>query len=169
MNRTGSFLWIMGLAGSGKSTLAKKVYEVLVQNGVPVIWLDGDVLREALDINGHSLIERREAGLKYLNISSIITKQGINVILSSIGMQQLFQEKGRELFTKYFQVLVEVDSNDVNLLKSRSMYSNKEINVMGKDILTESLDYDIIYRNDFMYNFDLIKNQCANLLIYGKV
>lgn len=159
----------MGLAGSGKSTLAKKVYEVLVQNGVPVIWLDGDVLREALDINGHSLIERREAGLKYLNISSIITKQGINVILSSIGMQQLFQEKGRELFTKYFQVLVEVDSNDVNLLKSRSMYSNKEINVMGKDILTESLDYDIIYRNDFMHNFDLIKNQCANLLIYGKV
>ena len=167
--RMGNFLWIMGMAGVGKTTLAEKIYINLKKQDVPVIWLDGDILRKVLKISGHSLAERREAGLKYLNIASILTNQGFNVILSSIGMQQTFQKIGRELFTNYFQVLVKVHTSDFNSLKSRSFYSNEEINVMGKDLKADSLEYELIFENKFDNDNELTVSQCSNLLVYGRL
>ena len=169
MKKIGNFLWIMGMAGVGKTTLAEKICVNLSKQDVPVIWLDGDVLRKALKISGHSIAERREAGLKYLNIASILTNQGFNVILSSIGMQQTFQKIGQELFPNYFQVLVKINTNDFNSLKSRNFYSNEEINVMGKDIKADSLKYDLIFENNFDNDNEHTVNQCSNLLVYGKI
>jgi adenylylsulfate kinase-like enzyme len=169
MKKIGNFLWIMGMAGVGKTTLAEKICVNLSKQDVPVIWLDGDVLRKALKISGHSMAERREAGLKYLNIASILTNQGFNVILSSIGMQQTFQKIGQELFPNYFQVLVKINTNDFNSLKSRNFYSNEEINVMGKDIKADSLEYDLIFENNFDNDSEHTVNQCSNLLVYGKI
>lgn len=167
--KSGNFLWIMGMAGVGKTTLAEKICNNLRQQNEIVIWLDGDTLREALKISGHSLSERREAGLKYLGIASILTEQGVNVILSSIGMQQVFQEIGQELIPNYFQILVKVDSSDPKSLNSRNFYYNGEVNVMGKDLKIESLEYDLVYENKFTSDDELIIRQCSNLLIYGRV
>jgi adenylylsulfate kinase-like enzyme len=167
--KNGNFLWIMGMAGVGKTTIAEKIYNNLRRQNEIVIWLDGDTLREALNISGHSLSERREAGLKYLGIASILTGQGVNVILSSIGMQQIFQKIGKKLIPNYFQILVKVDSSDLKSLGSRNFYYNGEMNVMGKDLKIESLEYDLIYENKFTTDDELIIRQCSNLLIYGMV
>jgi len=167
--KSGNFLWIMGMAGVGKTTLAKKIYINLKQQNELVIWLDGDTLRDALKISGHSLSKRRDAGLKYLGIASILTEQGFNVILSSIGMQQVFQEIGKKLIPNYFQILVKVDSSDLKPLDSRNFYKNGEMNVMGKDLKIDSLEYDLIYENKFTIDDELIIRQCSNLLIYGMV
>ena len=167
--KSGNFLWIMGMAGVGKTTLAEKICNNLRQQNEIVIWLDGDTLREALKISGHSLSERREAGLKYLGIASILTGQGFNVILSSVGMQQIFQEIGQELIPNYFQILVKVDSSDPKSLNSRNFYYNGEVNVMGKELKIESLEYDLVYENKFTSDDELIIRQCSNLLIYGRV
>lgn len=167
--KKGNFLWIMGMAGVGKTTLAEKIYNNLRQQNEIVIWLDGDTLRETLKISGHSLSERREAGRKYLGIASILTDQGINVILSSIGMQQVFQEIGQELIRNYFQILVKVDSSDLKSLNSRDFYFDGEVNIMGKDLKIDSLKYDLVYENKFTSDDELIIRQCSNLLIYGRV
>lgn len=169
MTKVGNVLWIMGLAGVGKTTLAEKIYNNLVEQNVQIVWLDGDTLRKALGITGHTLIERREAGIKYLNIASILANQGINVIISSIGMQQTFQIIGRELFPSFFQVLVNVDTKNTSLLQTRNFYSNGEINVMGKDLSVESLEYDIIFENNFAISDKSFIRQCSDILIYGKI
>ncbi len=44
----GTVLWFTGLSGSGKSTIAQLVEEKLLDAGVPVEILDGDVVRENL-------------------------------------------------------------------------------------------------------------------------
>ena len=44
---TGRLIWITGLAGSGKSTIAKALTSALKDQGEFVVYLDGDLLREA--------------------------------------------------------------------------------------------------------------------------
>ena len=48
---TGRLIWITGLAGSGKSTIAKSLTTALKDQGEFVVYLDGDLLREALAMN----------------------------------------------------------------------------------------------------------------------
>ena len=53
--------WITGLPGTGKSTLAKWLNSYLITNNVPVIWLDGDVMRENLFQEfGYEVSERHQ-------------------------------------------------------------------------------------------------------------
>ena len=84
-------------------------------------------------------------------------------------MQQTFQKIGQELFTNYFQVLVKINTSDFNSLKSRSFYSNEEINVMGKDLKADSLEYELVFENKFDNDNELIVSQCSNLLVYGRL
>ena len=44
----GCVIWFTGLSGSGKTTIAHVVEEKLLDAGVPVEILDGDVVRENL-------------------------------------------------------------------------------------------------------------------------
>ena len=44
----GFTLWFTGLSGSGKTTLAREVEEILIERGMTVEVLDGDVIRTNL-------------------------------------------------------------------------------------------------------------------------
>jgi hypothetical protein len=40
---------------------------------------------------------------------------------------------------------------------------------MGKDIKADSLEYDLIFENNFDNDSEHTVNQCSNLLVYGKI
>ena len=109
------------------------------------------------------------AGLKYLNLAKIISSQGVDVIISSIGMQQIFEDEGRMNFPKYYQVLISSNLLDSTIRKNRSFYHNDEMNVMGKDIQPDLLTYDIIVDSKFDSDLKIYLDWCLNLLEYGKV
>jgi adenylylsulfate kinase-like enzyme len=159
----------MGYAGAGKSTFAEKLVALLHKNGRSAIWLDGDSLRKLFDLTGHSKEERKLAGLKYLNLAKIITSQGVDVIISSIGMQQIFEDEGKSNFTRYYQVLISINLLEPVTIKKRSFYENGDINVMGKDIQPDLLSYDIVIDNKFKSNSDVFLDMCLNLIMHGKV
>jgi adenylylsulfate kinase len=154
MNNQGIFLWIMGLAGSGKSTIANLTQQSLKAKGINIIWLDGDILRNILNIQGHSLMQRRVGGLIYLKLCSVLTKQGYNVILSSIGMQRIFEDVGKDIMSNYHQILIKTNLDLIVESNSREFYSNNESDVMGLDISPESLNYDLVINNDLKNNLE---------------
>jgi adenylylsulfate kinase len=136
----------MGLAGAGKSALGLALANRLKHRFGEVIWLDGDALRKALAIEGHSKAIRIEAGIKYLEIAKLLVPQCNFVVLSSIGLQKPFEEYAKRNFSKYFQVLV--DAEIEILAKERDLYQNPTGNIIGVDLQPDRLNFDLILRND---------------------
>ena len=48
----GILFWITGLSGSGKTSLAKKIFPIIKKKYGPTVHLDGDSLRNILNLNG---------------------------------------------------------------------------------------------------------------------
>ena len=84
--KKGILFWISGLSGSGKTTLAKKIFPFILKNYGPTIHLDGDTLRNILDLKGYSFKERISNSNKYTKIAKLLTDQGINVVFSLVAL-----------------------------------------------------------------------------------
>jgi adenylylsulfate kinase-like enzyme len=136
----------MGLAGVGKSTVGEALSKKLRNQFGDTIWLDGDYLRNALEIEGHSRGTRINAGMKYLKLSSLLVCQSKFVILTSIGLQKPFEDYARQNFFRYFQVLIDGDVNSIS--HERSFYRRKTKDVMGVDISPDQLSFDFVLKND---------------------
>lgn len=145
-DQSGVFIWIMGLAGIGKSTVGEALSKKLRNQYGDTIWLDGDSLRNSLEIEGHSRATRINAGMKYLKLSRILVSQSNFVLLTSIGLQKPFEDYARQNFSRYFQVLIDGDIN--SLTDERSFYRMKATDVMGVDMSPDQLSFDFVLKND---------------------
>ena len=83
---TGILFWITGLSGSGKTTIAKKIFPLIKKKYGPTVHLDGDTLRNILNLNGYSLAERLSNSVIFTKIARYLTSQGINVVFSLVGL-----------------------------------------------------------------------------------
>lgn len=151
-DQSGVFIWIMGLAGVGKSTVGEALSIKLRNQFGDTIWLDGDSLRNSLEIQGHSREARINAGMKYLNLSRMLVCQSKFVILTSIGLQKPFEDYARQNFSRYFQVLIDGDIN--SLSDERSFYRIKTTDVMGVDMSPDLLSFDFVLKNDRTSSID---------------
>ena len=82
----GYCIWITGLSASGKTTTAKRLVDLFHQNQRPVIFFDGDQLRQALDIKAYGRGERFQLGMKYAKLVKLLTDQGHTVVIAVIGL-----------------------------------------------------------------------------------
>lgn len=160
---SGGLVWIMGLPGVGKTECTKIICDSLSLQIKKIVWLDGDVLRNALSLEGHTKNDRISAGLKYLRLSQVLVNQGYLVLLSSVGMQKDFESYARKEISNYFQVLLLNDVEKLDQLKERSFYKVSDGNVMGIDIIPDQLSYDLTVRNDRLKSL----NQVASEIMEG--
>ena len=65
LNTDTNCFWITGLSSAGKTTLSKMLVGKLRSEGLPVILLDGDELREVLSDKCFKLDARLKTALKY--------------------------------------------------------------------------------------------------------
>ena len=68
--RFGVVIWITGLSGAGKSTLAKDINPTSARGLKPAVLLDGDELREVLELFSKQLNfsrARSDLALRYSN------------------------------------------------------------------------------------------------------
>ena len=78
MAKTKGFtLWFTGMSGSGKSTLANKVQEILLERGLNVEILDGDIIRTNLSKGLGFSKEDRDINIRRVGfVCNLLTRNG---------------------------------------------------------------------------------------------
>lgn len=96
MKKRGHVIWLYGLSGAGKTTLADLLTAALRQRGVPVLSLDGDVLRAGLCAGlGFSTADRSENLRRAAAVARLAVDSGLVAVASFITPM----EENRQLIT----------------------------------------------------------------------
>ena len=84
--KKGILFWITGLSGSGKTSLANKILPFIERKYGASLHLDGDILRNILNLHGYSFKDRASNADKFTKIAKFLTDQGINVVFSVVAL-----------------------------------------------------------------------------------
>ena len=106
-DQKGFTLWFTGLSGAGKSTIAQKVTQTLLDRGLKVELLDGDVVRTNLSKGLGFSKEDRDIHIKRIGfVCSLLTRNGIIAIASVISPYREIRDHNRRLIGNFVEVYV---------------------------------------------------------------
>ncbi len=98
-DHVGKTIWFTGLSGSGKTTLSSMLKAVLERRGVPVVLLDGDLLRSGLNRDlGFSALDRAENIRRSGETAKILSEAGHTVIAAFITPLETLRRALRGIF-----------------------------------------------------------------------
>ena len=121
-------IWITGFSGSGKTTVARNVERMLRDEGAPVVWLDGDDLRNIFAARwGYDRSERIELGKVYLRLCNHLASQGLVVVISAIAMYNEVRHWVRTNVPRYLEIYLNVP-HEILLqrdARTKHLYSGK--------------------------------------------
>ena len=133
INKKGILFWITGLSGSGKTTLAKKILPFIKKKCGSTIHLDGDSLRNILNLHGYTYKDRLSNSKKFTKIAKFLTDQGINVIFSLVGLMDAPRKWNKKYITKYIEIFIKSDVTRIISKNKKKIYHNKK-NIVGINI-----------------------------------
>lgn len=163
---SGMVYWITGLSGSGKTTIGKLFSEKLKAKGVPLVFLDGDNLRDVFDNNlGHTPEDRLILAKRYARLCKMIADQGIDVVCATISMFNEVRTWNRRHIANYIEIYLRVPMEILKERDRKGIYTRAlcgEIkNVMGIDLpVEEPEEPDILIE----YKTDASPDEIANYL-----
>ena len=148
----GLVIWIAGLAGSGKSTIGRILVERIREEGVPVVYLDGDEFRDLLGHYGYDKAGRIDIAKKRIEFAHFLSMQGIVTVVTTISLfDEVFnalKQRLPHLFTVFLDVSLDtLCSRDQKQLYSRAL-AKQLSNVVGVDIMPDSPNFDFTICND---------------------
>jgi adenylylsulfate kinase len=101
----GAVLWFTGLSGSGKTTIAHEVEEKLLDAGVPVEILDGDVVRENLSKGLGFSKEDRDTNIRRIAfVAHLLQRNGVFVITAAISPYQAIRDEARAMIKDFVEI-----------------------------------------------------------------
>lgn len=104
-------IWLTGLSGSGKSTLAEGLEKNLYDKGFLTVTLDGDNIREGLNINlGFSDKDRKENIRRIAEVAKLFLKCGIICINCFVSPTEKMRRMAATIIGADDFVLVYVDT-----------------------------------------------------------
>ncbi|EKD54684.1 MAG: Adenylyl-sulfate kinase [uncultured bacterium] len=162
-----TLFWLTGLSGAGKTTLGILLTKKLRDRGCPVVFLDGDTLREIYNNRfGHDREGRLEASLQYARLCKMLTEQKVHVVCATISMFHQTQDWNRENIKNYVEVFVDVPLEELIKRDSKHIYSKAKAgelkNIVGIDIEPElPKKADIIIKN---YNNSAVEDNVSLIL-----
>lgn len=142
MNK-GAVYWITGLSGAGKTTLAVRLVELLRARGLPVVFLDGDELREvfgaaAANQLNHGREGRLALAMQYAHLCRVIAAQGLTVVISTISLFREVHAWNRAQLPGYFEVYLKVPVEELRRRDPKGIYrrydSGEISHVAGLDL-----------------------------------
>jgi cytidine diphosphoramidate kinase len=150
----GKVLWITGLSGAGKTTLALELVKRLRSKGVPVIFLDGDELREVFGAasfkeKNHGRKGRLALAMQYAHLCRMLAGQGFTVVIATISLFQEVHQWNRQNLPGYFEIYLKVPVEELRRRDPKGIYKKYDAgeiqNVAGLDLkVDEPLKADLI-------------------------
>ncbi len=99
MVHRGKTIWFTGLSASGKSVLSSMLKVILESRGVPVVLLDGDILRQGLNRDlGFSTQDRVENIRRAGEVAKILSDLGYTVLSAFITPLESIRKSLRAIF-----------------------------------------------------------------------
>jgi len=133
-------IWFIGKSASGKTFFGEKLYNVLRVNYPNIVFLDGDLLRNAISKDlGHSKEDRYVSEERRSKLSKILSDQGIHVIMSGISNEPKIREWNKKNIKDYFEIYLKTNKSTLYNRDPKGIYKNYSQgqikNVVGEDIV----------------------------------
>ncbi len=113
----GFTVWFTGLSGSGKSTLSKRVEEILLERGMKVEVLDGDVVRTNLSKGLGFSKEDRDINIRRIGfVCHLLTRNDVVAIAAAISPYRAIRDENRKLIGSFVEVFCKCP---ISVLKGR--------------------------------------------------
>ena len=155
--KNGILFWITGLSGSGKTSIANEILPIIKKRYGPTVHLDGDTLRNILNLNGYSLEERLSNSAIYTKIAKHLTNQGINVVFSLVCLMNKPRAWNRKNIKKYIEIYIKSDLKKIIIKNVKNIYK-KNKDVVGLSIKPEfPKSSDITIVNEFDNSIGYLK------------
>jgi len=130
--------WITGLSATGKTTLSTLLAEHIRSSGKKVILLDGDELRQVLSANAYTREERIALGMRYSRLCRLLSSQGIDVVIATIGLFDEIHKWNRENIPGYVEIFIDTPIHELKRRDPKDLYKKYESgeinNVAGMDL-----------------------------------
>jgi adenylylsulfate kinase len=122
----GVVIWFTGLSGSGKTTIAHLVEDKLLDAGVPVEILDGDIVRENLSKGLGFSKEDRDTNIRRIAfVAHLLQRNGVFVITAAISPYREIRDEARAMTRDFVEVFADAplevcESRDVKGLYAKA-------------------------------------------------
>lgn len=104
----GCVIWFTGLSGSGKTTIAHIVEDQLLEAGISVELLDGDVVRENLSKGLGFSKEDRDTNIRRIAfVAHLLQRNGVFVITAAISPYRAIREEARAMIKDFVEVFAD--------------------------------------------------------------
>ena len=109
----GTLYWVTGLSGSGKTTISKIFYKEIKKSNKNIIFLDGDIIREIMNLKNKNYDRKSRLNLAmlYAKFAKILTDQGVDVVFATISMFHSVREWNRVNVQRYIEIYLKVPFN----------------------------------------------------------
>ena len=120
----GCVIWFTGLSGSGKTTIAHEVEAKLLDAGVGVEILDGDVVRENLSKGlGFSEEDRNTNIRRIAFVAHLLQRNGTFVITAAISPYSAIRDEARAMIKDFVEVYAEASLEVCEERDTKGLYA----------------------------------------------
>ncbi|MBW2060814.1 MAG: adenylyl-sulfate kinase [Deltaproteobacteria bacterium] len=104
----GFCVWFTGLSASGKTTLSKLLQETLLERGLLVEILDGDIIRKNLSKGLGFSREDRDTNIRRIGfVAHLLARNGVAVIVAAISPYQSVRDEVRAEIGNFIEVFLD--------------------------------------------------------------
>ena len=158
----GICFYIIGLSGSGKSTIGKLIKKDIEKKYGKTILIHGDEIRGIYNLKGYDKDYRLNLGKSNSDLCKLVTKQGINIIFTTVGLIHKLQKYNRINIKNYKEIYIKAEIKTLLKKKKKIFYKRKTKLVWGVDLKPEfPKKPDIIINNNFKKS---VKNLSQELI-----
>ncbi len=150
----GFTLWFTGLSGSGKTTLSGKIEEILLERGMKVELLDGDVVRTNLSKGLGFSKEDRDTNIRRIGfVCNLLTRNDVVAIAAAISPYRGIRDENRKLIGSYIEVFCKCPLDVLKKRDPKGLYKKVAAGeIKGftgiDDPYEEPLDPEVLVKTD---------------------
>src|SRR5919112_5380674 len=120
----GCVIWFTGLSGSGKTTIAHELEDKLLEAGVPIELLDGDVVRENLSKGlGFSEEDRNTNIRRIAFVAHLLQRNGTFFITAAISPYKAIRDEARAMIKDFVEVYAEASLEVCEERDTKGLYA----------------------------------------------